>query len=133
MNKEETIAMLNSLVKIKVAPSKINGVGLFAMRDIPKGTKLYAAIAPQGFRIPFEDFDKVMPDVKDYILGRWPRIAVGDSFVWPDTILQTYINHKDKPNYDCLKDITLKDIKKGQEITEDYRVIEGWEKAHTWL
>ncbi len=31
------------------------------------------------------------------------------------------MNHSDDPNYDDVKDIAIKDIQAGEEITEDYK------------
>ena len=38
--KFEQISQLNERVKLKVAPSKIEGVGVHALRDIKKGEKI---------------------------------------------------------------------------------------------
>ena len=43
------------------------------------------------------------------------------------------MNHSDTPNYDCMKDIALKNIKKGEEITENYREIADSEKIFPFL
>lgn len=132
-HQDEQIDFLNSAVKIKVAPSKIHGVGLFATRDIPKGAKLFADMFPKGFQIPKGSLGKLFPEVREYLEGRWPRITLGEPFMWPDTLFQAYCNHDNDPNYDCLMDVTLKPIWGGEEITEDYRQIRGWEEAHKWL
>ena len=60
MSKEHSfqVAMLNTLAKIRLAPSDIHGVGVFAMRDIPKGEKLYADNQPEYFDLPYSEFDK---------------------------------------------------------------------------
>lgn len=132
-SQEQDIATINSLVKIKIAPSKIHGVGVFAMRDIPAGTKLFGDMFPKPFQIPYSSFKKLFKEVKEYIETRWPRVVSSGTFMWPDVLWQAYMNHDDEPNYDCVKDITLKDIKKGEEIFEDYRRIENWETVHKWL
>lgn len=130
---QEVIAILNSLVKIKLAPSKIHGIGVFAMRKIPKGTKLYAAVYPQAYKVPYGSFRKLFPDVRQILLERWPNIVNDSIFMWPDTFLQGYMNHADEPNYDGINDITLQDIAEGEEILEDYRKIVGYEKVFPWL
>jgi SET domain-containing protein len=128
----ETIAIVNSLIKIKLQPSKVHGIGVFAMRDIEKGVKLYSDIFPQAFKIPYEDFDKLFPEVEEYILTHWPLVVTGSAFMWPDVKFQAFMNHSDKPNYDAKNDITLKKIKAGEEIFEDYRKIESWKEAFAW-
>lgn len=132
-HQEETIAILNTLVRVKVAPSKIHGVGLFAIRDIPKGTKLYANMFPQAYKIPFGSFRKLFPDIREMLLERWPNIVNGSAFMYPDTLLQAYCNHSEDNNYDGITDMTIKDIEEGEEITENYKQIPNWEKVFKWL
>lgn len=133
MNFDEQAAWLNSVVKLRLAPSPIHGVGIFAMRDIQKDTKLYADAFPQLYNLPYSSFNKLFPEVRDLILERWPRVIEGSGFAYPETFLQAYMNHSDDPNYDGQKDITLKDIKAGEEITENYRIGTNWPKAYPWL
>ena len=44
-----------------------------------------------------------------------------------------YMNHSSDANYDAVEDRTLRDIKEGEEITEDYRKIKGCEIVHPWI
>ena len=132
-NQDSQIDNLNSRVKVKLAPSKIQGVGLFAIRDINKGDKLYANVFPQAYKLPYGGLKKLFPEIREIILDRWPRAVNSEGFMWPDTFLQGYINHSEDPNYDCINDIALRDIKTGEEITEDYRRIDGWVIAYPWI
>ena len=127
------IDKLNSIIKIKIAPSKIHGVGVFAIMNIPKGTKLYANVFPQSYKLPYDDFSKLLPEIKELIISRWPRVVNSEPFMWPDVYFQGYMNHYDIPNYDAVNDITLRDIDNREEITENYKEITGWEKAFPWL
>lgn len=133
MSKEDTIAILNSIVKLRIAPSKIHGVGIFAIRDIAKGQKLYTEMFPQAYKIPYSSMNKLFPYVREILLERNPQIINGSHFLYPDTKMQAYINHSDTPNYDAINDVMLEDVKDGEEITEDYRKIENYEKIFTWL
>lgn len=130
---KQAIKMLNDIACVKLAPSPIHGVGLFAMRDIPQGTTLYLDAIPNALDIPYKDFDKLLPEVRDIVLGQFPQIVNGSHFLYPTTRFLTYVNHSDTPNYDAKNDVTLVDIKAGEEITEDYRLIEGHEKVFEWL
>jgi len=130
---DDTIATLNTLIRVRLAPSKIHGIGVFAMRDIPKGTKLYAEITPQVFKIPYSSMRKLFPEVREMLLERWPQIVNGSAFAYPTERLQAYMNHSEDPNYDAFADITLKDIKEGEEILEDYKKIPNWEIVFPWL
>ena len=134
MNKQdEQINQLNSMVKMRIAPSPIHGVGIFATRKILQGEKLYAANFPQPFRIPMGSMDKLFPEVKALILERWPQIVNGSAFMWPDTNHQAYCNHSDNPNYDANLDIAIRDIDVGEEITENYKLIPGHDVVFSWL
>lgn len=130
---DDTISLLNSLIKFKLAPSKIHGVGVVAMRDIYKGTRLYAEIFPKPYLIPMGSMNKLFPDIKEYLLERWPQIVNGSAFMYPTERAQAFMNHSDTPNYNAKEDITIKDIKVGEEITEDYRLIPSYEKVFPWL
>ena len=139
LSNEDQVDKLNEIVKVRLAPSKIHGIGVFAIRDIGKGQRLWGNIYPQFFDLPYSNFGKLFPNVRELILERWPGIAGKISllgigrFAYPDTLLQAYINHSDTPNYDGELDLTLRDIEAGEEITEDYRLIDGWREAHPWL
>jgi SET domain-containing protein len=133
MSTTNAIDFLNATVKLRIAPSPIHGVGVFAMRDIPKGTKLYADRAPQPYRISEGNLSKLFPDVLTELSERWPRMLLGEGFAYPYCFIQGFMNHADEPNYDNALDIALCDIKAGEEVTEDYRAIPGWEKAFPWL
>lgn len=130
---EETLAILNMLIRVKVAPSKIHGVGLVAMRDITKDTKLNLTMFPQAYKVPKGSLNKLFPEVKQLIIERWPMILEGDGFMYPDTLLQAYLNHSEDPNYDYSTDKLLKDVKKGEEILGDYKKILTWKEAFPWL
>ena len=130
---EQQVQELNTYVKTKIAPSKIHGVGVFALRDIPKGQKLYADMATKLYTLPYSSFGKLFPEVKELLLERFPLIVNGSRFLYPDTRIVAFMNHQENPNYNAKSDLVLKDIKEGEEITEDYRKIEGWEKVFGWL
>lgn len=130
---KEAIAMLNDIACVKLAPSPIHGVGLFAIRDIEKGKKLYLDAIPNALDIPYEMFDELLSEVKDIVLGQFPQIVNGSHFLYPATRFLTYVNHSEDANYDAKEDVTLRDIKKGEEITENYKLIEGYEKVFSWL
>lgn len=129
----EQINWLNERVKTRLAPSKVEGIGLFAIRDIAKGQRVYASVFPQRYDLSYGNFSKLFPEVREFLLGRWPQIPNGSAFFYPDTFLQSYCNHSDDPNYDASTDLALKDIKAGEELFEDYRQIFGYEKIYPWL
>lgn len=128
------IILLNDIVKVKIAPSEIHGVGLIAIVDIKKGEKLYTDIIPHQLDLPYSYFSFLRSEVRDIILGQFPLIVDGSHFMYPAGKLSAYLNHSDTPNYDSKKDEALRDIKKGEEITEDYKLITPrYKKVYTWL
>lgn len=130
---KDQIVLLNDIVKIKLAPSLIHGVGVHAMRDIKRGEKLYTDIIPHQFDLPYSKFNKLDKEIQDILLGHFPMIITGSHFMYPVTKFSAYLNHADKPNYDAKNDVALVDIKAGEEITENYRLIDNYEKVFAWL
>src|SRR3990167_8214730 len=115
---DDQINLLNSIAKYRIAPSAIHGVGVFAMRDLKKGEKLYSTMFPKVFKIPFDSFDRLFPEIKQLILERNPLVAEDHPFAWPDANMQAYMNHSDSPNVDANLDIALEDIPCGAELIE---------------
>lgn len=130
---KDQIVLLNDIVCIKLAPSSINGIGVFAMRDIKKGEKLYTDSIPHQFDLPYIKFNKLNKEIREILLGHFPLILSGSHFMYPVTKFSAYLNHSDNPNYDAKEDIALKAIKKGDEVTEDYRKIEGYKDVFPFL
>jgi SET domain-containing protein len=129
----KAIDLLNEIVKIQLQPSAIHGVGVFALRDIKKGETLYADTIPHQFDIPLSKFKKLLPYIREIILGHFPLITQGSHFMYPVTKMTAFLNHSDTPNYDAKKDVALRKIKAGEEVTEDYHLIPGWEQVYPWL
>src|SRR5215813_1230790 len=117
MTFDEQRVKLNSRVKLRIAPSKIHGVGIFAICDIVKGETLYADHMPEVYTFPYSSFGKLFPEVRQLILERWPRVVEGSQFIYPDARMLAYMNHSDDPNYDAELDLAVRDIKAGEEVT----------------
>lgn len=130
---KEAIELLNEIVKLRLAPSSINGVGVFAMRDMEKGETLYTDIIPHQFDVPYAKLKLLTPEIRDILLGHFPLITEGSHFMYPVTKMSAFLNHSDTPNYDAKKDVALRKIKAGEEVTEDYRLIPSYEKVYPWL
>lgn len=135
---KESIEALNEIVNSEIQPSKIHGVGVFALRDFKKGDKLYQGGIPNTFDLPYSKFKTLKPYVKEKLLQFFPFKVTEKkedpiTFWYPVNSMQAYINHSNKPNYDPIEDVALKDIKKGEEITEDYKKIDGWAKVYKFI
>lgn len=127
------IKLLNDIVKVKIAPSPIDGVGVFALRDLKKGEQMELDAIPHQFDVPFSMFNELRKDVREILLGFFPLIVGGSHFLYPVTRMTAFLNHSDNPNYDAKTDKILRNVKAGEELTEDYRQIEGWERVYPWL
>ena len=137
MSQQEQIIELNTITRCKLAPSKIHGIGVFAIRDIYKGQKCYLSppTSPKFYHIPYGSINKLFPEVKELVLERWPSIVNGSYILCPNDMvfLITYLNHSDEPNYDKFTDTAIKDIKKGEEVTQDYRIMMNYKEIYPWL
>lgn len=113
-------------VYARIGTSRVHGVGVRAIRDIPAGTFVFrgeservawvsrAAVRrlPTAIRGLYEDFGMVWGD----------RIAVPPNL----NMLSVgwYVNHSDRPNLEADEDgrfRALRRIRKGEELTADYR------------
>ena len=130
---DQQAKLLNNVVKTRIAPSSIHGVGIFAITNILKGTKLYLDNRPDMYSLKYENFNLLAPKVKELILSRWPSIVEGSRFIYPDACNMAYMNHSDDSNYDNVSNETKRDIMDGEEITEDYRNIAGYTQVFAWI
>ncbi len=127
------LAQLKLWATVKIAPSKIHGVGIFALKDMKAGKRLFADITPHAFDLTFSELKSLDKNIREIILGQFPQIVNGSRFFYPTTMLQSFCNHSDSPTYDAKADVLLADVKKGDEITEDYRKIEGYKQIFKWI
>ena len=113
-------------VYARIGLSDVHGVGVRAIRDIPAGTYVFTGESelvvwmsraevrrlPRAIRSLYEDFGMVSGDK----LGVPPTLNML-SVGW-------YVNHSDRPNVeadDHGRFFALRRIRKGQELTADYR------------
>jgi len=114
-----TAEHFNQTVWCRIKTSAIHGVGVFAIRDIPEGTKIWQWDV-LFHKISIDELDDLVPEVRELILDLFP-LDSGDNHVTfsPNIImLQALMNHADKPN--TLWNTAIKPIKKYEEVTENY-------------
>ncbi len=119
------------LVKIKVAKSPIEGLGVFAAQFIPKGTKTWE-FTP-GFDREFSsDHVKKFPIHIQEFLNTYAYISpkTGKYILPADD--ERFTNHSANPNTTSVAvpnaedyDIASHDIQRGEEITTDYNLSAG--------
>jgi len=125
---KEEIEHLNKTIWCKIGVSSIHGVGVFAIRDIQRGTVLtdYNIWKREAdryvYRFNIEDLLKLKPEVKDLILDH--NSFKAGTFIFPffspnqEVNFQSFMNHSENPNTDGF--VALRDIMKGEELTENY-------------
>lgn len=135
LNQQEQINELNSTVKVRIGISKVHGIGVIAIQDIKAGERCYCVPVKslaRWYSIPWGSLNKLFPPVKELIFDQWPSIINGSHFLSPNYTAWPvlFMNHSLYPNFDQFTDTAIKDIKAGEELFEDYRLMENWEM--TW-
>jgi len=131
MKKEALLKQLQSQTYVMIKPSPLHGIGVFAIRDIPKGTK---NIFSEGFgdwiQVSKEEVEALPKHSRDLIENHC--LFDDNNYFIPEygfklVDLVIYLNHSDTPNVISLNEgeqfEALIDIKEGQELLVDYGTI----------
>ncbi|MHB8579337.1 MAG: SET domain-containing protein [Ignavibacteriaceae bacterium] len=109
----------------RLAPSKIHGIGVFAIQNIKKGMYVFYHDDDDMIWIPKSEIKEIPPSLKK--LYKDFCILKDNSYGSPPNFnLMTtswYLNHSDIPNVRCDKNYrfyALRNIKNGEELTVDY-------------
>ena len=135
-NAKNNLPHVNVYVRLK--PSKIHGVGVFAICNIKKGTDLF----PHGDRerilwIDKKQIGRLRGEVRelyDYF-GVSMGKKLGVPFSFSEIIAPWYMNHSFRPNVHVDQDysaIAARNIKKGEEITLDYTSFTDMKIPKNW-
>lgn len=135
--KKEILQHLQSDVYCKIGVSKTHGVGVFAIREIPKGAMPLRSLRRlKEFEFPIKELKKLPREVKKQVevfcfvedgVASIPSIGL-NSFD-----MAVYLNHSKKPNLRFKRNGSLealKRIRKGEELFIDYDVSFG--ATHTF-
>jgi len=131
MRRKKILNKLEKDVYCELMPSKIQGVGVFAIRDIPSGTNPFNEKDTKYIPIKEKELEGINSDVRDYI----KRLFIfSDGRYWlPQHRIQTlcithYLNHSKNPNLTTTENadyfLTIRDIKKGEELTVNYNLFD---------
>jgi len=134
--KKHLINNLKNDIYCRIGVSKLHGVGVLAIKDIPKNTDPFKL--PNNKSIKYhiidltkKDIEKLNSDVKT-LLSDFVGNKKGDRFAVPELGLNMldisfYMNHSNDNNIGLVEDtgeyatfITLRNIKKGEELTLNY-------------
>jgi SET domain-containing protein len=126
--KGKLINELQHQTYVMLQPSPVHGIGVFAIRDIPKGTRnMFSTGIGEWIKIPAGEVD-ALPEhsrklVETYCLYDEENYFIPDyGFKVMDLVL--YLNHSDTPNIISINEgeqfETVRDIKTGEELLVDY-------------
>ena len=136
MNKEELLKELSGNTWVMIRPSPIEGIGVFAMRDIEKGCRSMFSKASeneQWIKVSRAEVDALPPHAKalleNYCLYDEENYFVPD-YGFKKMDLVNFLNHSDTPNIISINDgeffEAIQDIKKGEELVIDYgEIVDG--------
>lgn len=131
MNKEALLKELASATYVMIKPSPLHGIGVFAIRDIPKGTSnIFSKGVGDWIKVSKEEVEALPQHSKDLIENHC--LFDEDHYFIPDygfklVDLVIYLNHSETPNVVSLNDgeefEAIRDIASGEELLVDYGTI----------
>jgi len=114
----------------RLKPSKIEGVGVFAIREIPKGKNPFLGLKKQKwhkFQISeLKNLNKEILSLIDsfFVIHKNGMVEISDSCL-NGMDVSYFLNDSKKPNLKTIDDgenfVTLRKIKKGEELTAAYK------------
>ena len=112
------------LVKTKIGPSKIHGIGLFADQFIAKGTLVQKFMPGFDSIIPESEIQKLSEPAREQFLKYAYKNKDGQYILCFDDT--RFLNHSDNPNLISNNpteeiDVAAQDIQKGEELTVNYK------------
>ncbi len=125
------------LVKTKIGPSKIHGIGLFADQFIAKGVPVWKFAPGFDLEIPAEKISELSePAQKEFLNYAYLNHKTNKYILCFD--YGRFVNHSDTPNMvdsnpddDAAPDIAVRNIEEGEELTSNYQ---GWDdKKYTGI
>lgn len=130
MNKKKELIL--SLLKnnyCRLKPSKISGVGVFAIRNIPPGTDVFQGILKQEWlKFNMKELEELPKETKK-LIDVFFVVEKDNSVLIPEGGLNGidisfFVNNSNKPNLEFNEKkhtfISMKEIKKGKELTVSY-------------
>lgn len=128
MTKEELLKELSEEIYAVLKPSPVHGIGVFAIRDIPKGCRnIFSKNIGEWIKLPIADIEQ-LPEhsrnlVETYCLYDDENYYVPD-YGFKVMDLVNYLNHSATPNIisinngECFEALT--DISSGAELLINY-------------
>ncbi len=136
MTKEELLRELAGNTWVMIKPSTIEGIGVFALQDIPKGCREMFSKTnehEQWITVSRKEVDNLPAHTKalieNYCLYDEENYFVPD-YGFKKMDLVNFLNHANEPNLISINDgeffEAIRDIKKGEELFIDYgQIVDG--------
>ena len=132
MNKKDILLQqLQSHTYVMIKPSPLHGIGVFAIRTIPKGTKnIFSEGMGEWIQVSKQEVESLPQSSKDLIENHC--LFDEDHYFIPEygfklVDLVIYLNHSEIPNVRSLNEgeqfEALRDIQEGEELLVDYGTI----------
>jgi SET domain-containing protein len=136
MTKEALLQELSGNTWVMIKPSPIEGIGVFALRDIPKGCRdMFGKPDDAGEWITVSKNEiEALPAHAQFLVGNYCLYDEENYFVpaqgFKKIDLSLFLNHSDEPNIISINDgdyfETTRDIKEGEELVIDYgEIVDG--------
>jgi SET domain-containing protein len=131
MTRESLLEELRNNMYVSLQPSAVHGIGVFAIRDIPKGCRnIFSADAGEWIRLGFDEVEQLPAHSKEFI---------ETYYLFDDTHyfipshgckvmdMASYLNHSSTPNIISVDEgrffEAVRDIGKGEELLVNYGTI----------
>ena len=131
MTKEALLKDLQQDTYVMIKPSPLHGIGVFAIRDIPKGTRdLFSQGVGEWIKLTIAEVEALPKHSRDLVENHC--LFDEDHYFVPDygfklVDLVVYLNHSDTPNVISINEgeyfEAIKDIAAGEELLLDYGTI----------
>lgn len=130
MKKEQLLKELGHNIYVMIKPSPVDGIGVFSIRDIPKGCRNMFSLAKDEDEYITLTKNEVeqLPQHSRNLIETYCLFDDNNYFVPAEGFkkmdLVYYLNHSDSPNVKSINDgeffEALRDIKTGEELLIDY-------------
>lgn len=130
MTKAELLHELSGNTWVMLKPSPIEGVGVFAVCDIPKGCRemFGKPDAPEDWITVSKKEIESLPPHAQFLVGNYCLYDEENYFIpahgFKKMDVSLFLNHSDKPNIISVSDgdffEAIRDIKQGEELLIDY-------------
>ncbi len=136
MTKEALLKELSQNTWVMLKPSPIEGIGVFALKDIPKGCRSMFSKpddASEWINVSKNEIE-ALPAHAQFLVGNYCLYDEENYFIpaqgFKKIDLALFLNHSDEPNIISVNDgdyfEATRDIKEGEELVIDYgKIVDG--------